>query len=157
MLLFDLANDLQMTCNLAYWKDNILNLKNVVMEVNYPLSSWSQKIDKTGLNSGWTGQQTVGVVYDISNHCLHLLDFLDDVGLLWDGGGEVERVIEVVPIIYNFIDRWERLISLNGLVCEGLLTLGINVIKVWLISFKIFPVLKNSNMQLNKSFFIVCQ
>ena len=98
MLLFDLENDLQMTYNLAYWKDNILNLKRVVIGVNYTLSSWSKRIDKSGLIFGWTGPQVISVVHDVSDHCLHFFDFLDGSGLLWDGGGEVGRVMKMVPI-----------------------------------------------------------
>ena len=56
MWLVNLANDLQMLLNLIYLKSNILNLKKVVFALSYTLGISAQKIDKTGLNSGRTGQ-----------------------------------------------------------------------------------------------------
>ena len=88
---------LQMPWNLIYLKANILNLKEVVKAVNHPFNSWSQKMDKTGPISGWTGQQAVGLAHDVSDQCMHFLDFLGVVGLFWDWEREVMGFNEMVP------------------------------------------------------------
>ena len=50
-LAFDPPNEVQMPCNLSYWKANILNLKRVANNPNHDRSSHLRKVDKLGPHS----------------------------------------------------------------------------------------------------------
>jgi len=93
---------------------------------------------------------------------MRILSWIDRPGIkaLWKGktilsSSGCNRFTSILAMILQMVEH--RLIGLNWFVCVGFSILGIRAINVWLISFKILSCLKNSRIQLNKSFFTRCQ